>query len=116
VQTAAAFNRSYRIITVDPAFVTVSTPLRSSDIILNVNELNNSFNVKVFPNPARDKITVECPQNAHVEILTLEGLMIQRVTAYENQTTLDLSALSSGLYMIKVTTDKGNAISKFVKQ
>lgn len=29
VQTAAAFNRSYRIITVDKAFVTVSQPLRS---------------------------------------------------------------------------------------
>ncbi|MCX6268041.1 MAG: metallophosphoesterase, partial [Bacteroidetes bacterium] len=56
VQTAASFNRSYRIITVDPAFVTVSRPMRSCNTIFAVNELSNSFNFSVFPNPTTDKL------------------------------------------------------------
>jgi len=116
VQTAAAFNRSYRIITVSPTFVTVSPPMRSCSTIFGVNELNNLFNISVFPNPASDKLTIECMQNANIEILNIEGQIIKRLTTNNNHTTLDLSKLSSGIYIIKVKTDMGSAIRKLIKQ
>ncbi len=116
VQTAAAFNRSYRIITVDPAFVTVSRPMRSCNTIYSVNELNNALNMSVFPNPATDKLTIECNQNAKLEILSIEGQIIKTINNVGLKTTIDLVNLSKGVYIIKVKTDKGIAIRKFIKR
>ena len=116
VQTAASFNRSYRIITVNPTFVTVSPPMRSCNTIYNVDELNSLLNISVFPNPAGDKVNIECPLEANLEILTIEGLIIRRLITNDRQTTLDLSTLSSGIYIIKVKTNKGSAVKKLIKQ
>lgn len=115
VQTAAAFNRSYRIITVDSSFVTVSTPMRSCSTI-GVNELSNSLNFSVFPNPASDKLTIECNQKASLEILNMEGQIIQTIHNGGKKTTIDLVNLSSGIYIIKAKTDKGITVKKFIKQ
>ena len=90
--------------------------MRSCNTIYNVNELNDVLNMSVFPNPAIAKVTIECPQNANIEILTIEGLIIKRITTHDHQTTIDLSALSSGIYIIKAETDKGIAIRKLLKQ
>lgn len=116
VQTAASFNRSYRIITVNPTFVTVSPPMRSCNTIYNVNELNSLLNISVFPNPAGDKVNIECPLEANLEILTIEGIIIRRLITNDRQTTLDLSTLSSGIYIIKVKTNNGSAVKKLIKQ
>jgi hypothetical protein len=115
VQTAAAFNRSYRIITVDSAFVTVSTPMRSC-LGTGVNEVNNSLNITVFPNPAKDKLTIGCTQKSEIEILNLEGQILKKLTSDGIHTTVDLANLSAGIYIIKVKTEEGITVKKFIKQ
>jgi 3',5'-cyclic AMP phosphodiesterase CpdA len=115
VQTAAAFNRSYRIITVDSAFVTVSAPMRSC-LGTGVNEVNNSLNITVFPNPAKDKLTIGCTQKSEIEILNLEGQILKKLTSNGIHTTVDLSNLSAGIYIIKVKTEEGITVKKFIKQ
>ncbi|MEI7500848.1 MAG: metallophosphoesterase [Bacteroidota bacterium] len=116
VQTAAGFNRSYRIITVEPDFVSVSKPKRSNSTPFGVNELSNSFHLSVFPNPASDKITIGCNQKATMDILKIEGQIIRTINNAGMQTTIDLSDLSKGVYIIKAKTDAGIAIMKFIKQ
>jgi len=115
VQTAAGFNRSYRIITVDPSYVTVSTPLRSCTTT-GINELNNSASISIFPNPAIDKLTIECIRQSDVEILNIEGQILKRLTTHDIYTLVDLSDLSSGIYIIKAKTRMGIAIKKLIKQ
>jgi hypothetical protein len=115
VQTAAAFNRSYRIITVDSSFVTVSTPMRSCTNT-GVNELNNPINISVFPNPATDKLTIGCTRQSDIEILNIEGQILIRLTTRDIYTKVDLSNLSSGIYIIKAKTNMGIAIRKLIKQ
>ncbi|MCX6285191.1 MAG: metallophosphoesterase [Bacteroidetes bacterium] len=115
VQTAAAFNRSFRIITVDPAFVTVSPPMRSC-LGTGVDEVNHFSDISVFPNPARDKLTIECHQKATLEILTVEGQIISRIQNAGSKTIIDLVNLQGGVYIIKAKTSQGITIRKFVKQ
>jgi hypothetical protein len=115
VQTAASFNRSYRIITVDSAFVTVSAPMRSC-LGTGVNDLNHSLNITVFPNPANDKLLIGCPQKSEIEILNTEGQILKRLTAKDIHTTVDVSNLVVGIYIIKVKTKEGIAVKKFIKQ
>ena len=116
VQTAAAFNRSYRLITVDPAFVTVSRPMRSCSAVFGVKELSNVLKISVFPNPATDQIVIECNQKATVEILTIEGQIIKTIQSTGIKTTIDLVNLSGGVYVIKAKTDRGITVKKFIKQ
>jgi 3',5'-cyclic AMP phosphodiesterase CpdA len=116
VQTAAAFNRSYRIITVDPAFVTVSRPLRSCNTIFGVNEPGNSTKISVFPNPATNKVTIECRQKGTVEITYIGGQIIKTVQINSQKTTIDVADLPGGMYIIKVKHDQGILIRKFIKR
>jgi hypothetical protein len=116
VQTAAGFNRSYRIITVASDFVSVSKPKRSTSAPFGMNELRNSFHLSVFPNPAKDDLTIECSQKADLEMLNIQGQTIRTIHNAGIRTTMKLGRLTSGVYIIKATTDKGIAITKFVKQ
>lgn len=115
IQTAAAFNRSYRIITVNPSYVTVSAPMRSCTGT-GVNEVNNTLNISVFPNPATEKITIECTSQSEIEILNIEGQLRKRLTTNDFSTMVDLSDWSSGIYIIKARNQKGIAIKKLIKQ
>jgi 3',5'-cyclic AMP phosphodiesterase CpdA len=115
VQTAAAFNRSYRIISPDPEFVNVSRPLRSC-YGTGVNESPNSINITVFPNPAVDNLLIRCAQKSGIEISNTKGQILKRLTAQDIQTTVDISDLTVGIYIIKVRTEKGISVVKFVKQ
>ena len=83
---------------------------------IGVNELSNSLNFSVFPNPASDKLTIECNQKASLEILNMEGQIIQTIHNGGKKTTIDLVNLSSGIYIIKAKTDKGITVKKFIKQ
>lgn len=115
VQTAAAFNRSYRIITVDPAFVTVSAPMRSC-LGTGINEGNNALNITVFPNPAKNKLTIGCTKKCEIEILNPEGQILKKLRSTGIQSMVDLANLSSGIYLIKVKTEEGITVKKFIKQ
>jgi hypothetical protein len=115
VQTAAAFNRSYRIINVDSNFITVSQPLRSCSVT-GVNKINPYLNITVFPNPANEKLLIGCAQKSNIEILTIDGQLLKRLTAQDIQTKVDLSNFIAGIYIIKVKTEEGIIVKKFIKQ
>ncbi len=115
VQTAAAFNRSFRIITVDPAFVNVSAPMRSC-LGTGVNEVNSLSNISVFPNPAEDKLTIVCNQKCEIEIVNPEGQILNKLTSNGIDTTVDLQNLSPGIYIVKLKTEAGITVKKFIKR
>jgi 3',5'-cyclic AMP phosphodiesterase CpdA len=115
VQTAAAFNRSYRIITVDPSYVTVSVPLRSCTNT-GVDEVTHPFGISVFPNPATDKITLECIRPSEIEILNIEGQILKRITTRDLYTSVDLSGLPCGVYIISAQTPVGRTMIKLIKR
>jgi hypothetical protein len=77
---------------------------------------------KVFPNPARDIITLELTPPAEddqviIEIYNLMGqnLMSKKMEA-KPQYQIDLSGLQSGVYLLKVTHGKTPAFTKLIKQ
>ena len=67
---------------------------------INHNELSERFNI--FPNPAKDHITVKCFEQATVEIYNIFGqLMIQKpISDIENEIAID--HLSPGNYILKL--------------
>lgn len=69
----------------------------------------------IFPNPATNLINIQGTANIQqVELFNLEG---QRVAAeYGDVRTLSLEGLASGMYIMKVTSDKGTTTYKVSKR
>lgn len=73
-------------------------------------------NISIFPNPTKDFATVlvEGISPKSIVVYSLTGLKVFEV---KNNSSLDLSGLSSGFYIIEVTTKSGDRITKkLIKQ
>jgi alpha-tubulin suppressor-like RCC1 family protein len=82
-------------------------------------EINNSLNISVFPNPATDRITVEISGEmvgSNLSILNVEGQQLINRQITESKTQLDISALPSSVYFVRVTNNRTVKVGKFVKE
>ena len=64
--------------------------------------------LSVFPNPARDYVTVKLPahrQNAGIKLIDATGRTVIRRKADEALERLDLRTLSSGVYLLRITSE-----------
>ncbi len=72
--------------------------------------------VKVFPNPAHSHISVEILANTeikNIEVIDLTGKLVISTTFVTN---LDISYLTNGMYVMKITDEKNRQIiTRFVK-
>ena len=67
----------------------------------------------VFPNPVKTNLTVAgVNKNVKINLIDLSGKLLQSILAQDNSTDIDVSSLSSGLYLLQV----GGQTIKFVKQ
>ena len=56
------------------------------------------------------------PVRSDIEILNMEGQLMNSTTAIDEQTTIDISGFAPGMYFIKVKTEDGIAVKKFIKE
>jgi hypothetical protein len=83
------------------------------------NQKNQVPNISVFPNPASDNITVACttlPNNAILSIYNMQGQLLLSQPVLQNKTEINISSLAKGIYYIKLSTQQGLAVKKFVKE
>ena len=84
---------------------------------VGINELALSTNI--YPNPVNDRIQIETELNViEVSIYTITGVMVGQQTTDNGQQTLtiNLSELNSGIYFIKINTDKGEIVKRIIKE
>jgi hypothetical protein len=78
--------------------------------------------IKIYPNPASDKLTIELPTNTkrvEVSVYNLLGETVLTKTREEivnNKMELDVKHLARALYVLKIKADHINHTSKFVKE
>jgi hypothetical protein len=77
---------------------------------------NNISDILLYPNPVIDILSVTLTDKAKIEILSIEGQLIKTINIAEKQAIIDVAELSSGIYIIRVKTDKGIAVKKFIKE
>ncbi len=94
----------------DDMFITKVALLTSN------NEIMPEINISVFPNPANDNLTIRSSEKANVDIYTLQGQLVKSTQSKEEETTINLTNLSKGVYLIKVITEKGIMVNKLVKE
>ena len=82
---------------------------------VNIDEMSNEDNLLIFPNPTTDVITITSAQNIQqVELYNMQGQRVMGEVGSVN--SLNLSGLSTGLYLLKVTTEQGTSTYKVSKR
>ena len=97
----------------------------NSNLTVDVTDANDpSIGFEVSPNPAGDFINVhiqsDLNQDATISIVSLEGKTMvstpTRLSVGSQSTTLHTNQLSSGMYFVKIQTQKGLNIQKLIIQ
>jgi hypothetical protein len=79
----------------------------------------------IYPNPAKDKLTVEytAERAGKLDLQVIDGkgaVLINQVmglSAGRNNETVNIAALSNGVYILRSTDAAGNvSFTKFIKQ
>jgi uncharacterized protein (TIGR02145 family) len=92
-------------------------PIRClKDETASLNENLNQHPMIVYPNPAKNIITIESKQNLEIEIFSIEGQKIKSFKLINNKTDIDVLDLASGVYILNALTDKGIVTHKFIKE
>ena len=84
----------------------------------NVEENMATNNISVYPNPVNDKLYIVTEDEVEeVVVYSITGVIVgQQSTVNGQQTlTIDLSDLKSGIYFVKINTDKGNIVKRIIK-
>ena len=94
------------------------TVMKFDSVFVGIKETNESI-LSVFPNPTSDYIRIEMSENAaqnKITIMNLSGqeLITRQIT--ETKTQLDISALPSGVYFVRLTGERMVKVGKIIKQ
>ena len=85
---------------------------------LGTNEQSHiAKTMNIFPNPATNSLRVDCSKNIeihNIKVLDLNGRIFN--VAYDTNNIIDISHLSTGLYLILIHTDTGVLTKKVLKK
>ena len=88
------------------------------DSILSTNTANYKSNVNIYPNPANDHITIDFGNLDNVEGWNIKIINIlgQEVLSQPmNTDKIDVSELTKGIYIIKISDGMSQIDRKFIK-
>ena len=88
------------------------------DYVDHTSVVENKDNVcNIYPNPTNGDITVYGENINMVEVYNLCGQKVMSIETNSNNVNVNMSALTTGIYMVKVVDNNGNAtVNKVVKR
>lgn len=82
---------------------------------VGVNELVQDATIRVFPNPTNADVFVTMSSSAAtVTVVDAQGKVLQS-TVVDNGGIIELSSYETGVYFLRITTEKGSAMERIVK-
>ncbi|MGP8214167.1 MAG: T9SS type A sorting domain-containing protein [Bacteroidia bacterium] len=81
-----------------------------------------STSISVYPNPANQNLTIKFnnakPEDARINIVDVTGreILTYSLSLTPYPLSMDVSALSAGVYFVKVVTNTSSQVVKFVKE
>ncbi|MDR0206993.1 MAG: T9SS type A sorting domain-containing protein [Bacteroidales bacterium] len=116
--TAGEYTRSYCVLPVfDESVCTGDVQKVCGDVsfTLSIKDYTNTFSIR--PNPAINTISIKAKSDFNkIEVVNFLG---QKVIAEQNDgnsAILDISTLTNGVYFVRIISENGASVMKFVKQ
>lgn len=110
--------QSFNYCSLAPSQILLNPPISEVSSI-KYNYSNN--NIKIFPNPTSNKITVELPETldfmkTFISIYDLAGKIYVHQQLIQQKEVVNLSNLDKGLYIIKISNNYKLMFSKILKE
>ena len=84
--------------------------------LASVNDLN-AVKVQAYPNPVVNQLNLTSDQNLkQASIFNAAGQLVQNVKLNGNSSSVNVSTLKAGVYIVQITTEKGVQTLKVVKK
>jgi len=96
-----------------------------SVVFLNLTIKNSSFidvnknnEIKLFPNPSPEKITIELEgiEAMDVSLLNSQGKILLQKSGQFDEFDINLTSYTTGTYFLRIITSEGNKNIRFIKQ
>ena len=88
----------------------------STVALLGTNTFKNA-SVTVAPNPTKNSVRILSKGNiSSLQLSDLQGRVLETVMANDAEMHFDLSRKATGIYFLKITTEKGIKIEKIIKE
>ncbi len=96
--------------------IVTNTTLRTIASPTGINEINGQGLLRVYPNPAKDKIIVSMSntETSNIVITDVLGKTVRQIKTNEMQTQINVSDLQDGIYFIKLAQDNASYVQKIV--
>ncbi|MFC7774886.1 T9SS type A sorting domain-containing protein [Flavobacterium sp. GCM10027622] len=106
--------------TVQLAGVAIDDIYAYKESLLSTDDFSEKFNARLFPNPASDKLTIALNQqdfkeNMKYKVYDLNGRELQSNAITSLETIVGLESLSSGIYLIEVSSDTSKMVKRIIK-
>ena len=80
-------------------------------------DFDTDLSVRVFPNPAKNKIDISANESIKsIQLFDEQGREMSTNLVNEIKSTLDISSYSKGIYFLKIQTNKGIKTEKIIKE
>lgn len=83
-------------------------------IASGITESEKQQQIKVYPNPATNKLSIELNQN--IERYTIYNLLGEKQLEGRYNNSIDISTLTQGMYLIQIENESTFSTSKFIKE
>lgn len=89
-----------------------------NDQTVSVDELSNELTFSIYPNPAKESVSVQLDNNANnLQIIDIAGrVVISRNNLSTGIHKLNLSDLNAGIYFVKISDEYETTVERFIKQ
>jgi|GEM_PF-4375615 len=84
----------------------------------NMPPVQSLVNLQIFPNPATDVVTIQLNNSSggNLELLDVQGSKVKQQSFSGSTTSVSLSGLNNGLYMLHIISGESNNYTKLIKQ
>ena len=95
------------------------TVIFDENALVNTEEQLLEKQFDIYPNPAKERLVIDLAKevnlaDSNVEVFNSLGQKVLYQSLQNSQTTLDISALETGVYWVKVYTEDGVGIKEIV--
>ncbi len=87
----------------------------NDDVALSINTVEN-IDLSIYPNPVKDVLylKVENVKIENIELFNILGKSVKNIQL--KNTTIDVSAVNSGMYILQIKTEKGITTKRIIKE
>jgi hypothetical protein len=101
----------------DYNFPIITNNYTTTIAVLSNQDFEFSKYFSLYPNPAKDILNIEVKNDIAISSISVYNMLGQLVlVSTSTDKTIDVSGLRTGNYFVKITTEKGSANSRFVKE